>query len=679
MSFFFFPRRAALAALPMILAAASRPTLAAPTKSATSAKVAAKSKPVSAPKRAVGAARRTSSEYLLGPEDVLEISVSNHPDLNALVTVRPDGRITLPQAGEITARGQSARALAIQIQTVLARTLNNARVSVVVKQTRVTQARILGAVKNPGAFPIKEGARLMDLVGAAGGFSTKTTRISGRIIRANRVLNLNVPRAAAQPSGASNLALWPDDQVILDAQNFAKQITVTGSVKQPGPYDLEEGLSITALLAQAGGPLPNAALRKSSVLRGGRPILTDLSGAITGALKADSPLARFEFQPGDVVVVPENQLRFGVMGQVVKPAYYPLPEAAEEATVLKALAQAGGALPDGDLSEATITRIFNGQTKVMSLDLEAMFTGKAPDNVRLQNDDVLLVPKRDKQVNVSGQVLRPGTYPLQSDTTVLSLLAQAGSPTKGAGLSRAYVLRGGTQIPLPKLRAAVVDQKVDESISGFQFQRNDTLMIPDVAELVQVGGKVARPGGYALDDDLTVISLLTKAGNPVEGAALSRAYVQRGERQIPLDLRALTAGQMEPSIAQFRFEPYDILVVPENTLRVSVIGEVMKPGNYPFPENARDATILSVLSAAGGPTNGPNGANLSEAGVLRTVDGKAQIILVNLNDLLRRADISKNVQLQPEDVLFIPPKKRGFKLSDLLGPVAAVASVGRGF
>lgn len=645
-----------------------------------SAPVAKKSKPksVAAHFAPIKIARVASTEYRLGPEDVLDISVSNHPDLNAVVTVRPDGRITLPRAGEISARGKSARALAADIQRVLSRSLNNARVQVLVKQARVTQARITGAVKMSGAYPIKSGWRLTDLVGAAGGLSTKPTRISGRLIRANRVLPFNLSRAVAQPSGASNLALLPDDLVILDAQDFAKQITVTGSVAKPGAYDLEEGLSITALLAQAGGPSPNAALRKSSVLRGGQPILTDLSGAISGNLRPDSPLNHFEFKPGDVVVVPENQLRFGVMGQVGKPAYYPLPEAADEATVLKALAQAGGALPDGDLSEATITRIFNGQTKIISLNAEAMFLGKAPDNVRLQNDDVLLVPKRDKQVSVFGQVAKPGNYPLQGEMTLLSLLTQAGNPVKGAGLSRAYVLRNGVQIPF-NLRAAVVDQKVDPAIAEFRLQRNDTLVIPDISELVQVNGQVARPGSYSLDDDLTVMSLLTKAGNPAGNAALSQAYVQRAGQRIPFDLRPMIAGNIEPQAAMFRFEPGDVLVVPENRLRLTVMGEVLKPGTYAYPEDPRDASILNFLTQAGGPTGGTAGANLSEAGILRTSNGQAQIIRVNLNDLLRKADTSKNILLQPEDVLFIPPKKRGFKLTDLLGPVAAVASLGRGY
>lgn len=612
----------------------------------------------------------------MGPEDVLDITVSNHADLNASVTVRPDGRITLPRAGEITARGKTARALASEIEKVLERTLNNARVQVLVKQARLSQARITGAVKNSGPYPIKGDWRLMDLIGAAGGLSTKPTRITGRLIRANKVLPFDLSKAVAQPGGASNLALLPDDLVILDAQDFAKQITVTGSVARPGAYDLEEDLSITALLAQTGGPLPTAALRKSTVLRGGKPILTDLSGAILGDLKPDSPLSRFQFKPGDVVVVPENQLRFGVMGQVTRPAYFPLPEAAGDATILKALAQAGGALPDGDLSEATVTRISNGQTQVLPINVEAMFLGKAPDNFSLQSDDVLLVPKRDKQVNVSGQVVRPGSFPLQSDTTLLSLLAQAGNPVKNAGLSRAYILRGGVQLPLD-LRAAVVDQKVDETIANFRLQRNDTLVIPDVSDLVQVNGQVARPGAYGLDDDLTLMSLLAKSGNPTETAALTQAYVQRGDQRIPFDLRTLIAGNIEPAVAQFRFEPRDVLVVPENKLRVTVAGEVQKPGNYPFPENARDASILNVLSAAGGPLAGPNGGNLNEVRLIRMVGGQPQVTSINVNQVFKGGDFSKNIQLQPDDLIYIPAKKKSFNLASILGPAVALSSIAR--
>jgi len=631
-----------------------------------------KSAPPPAPSKAAG-----HGEYLLGPEDVLEVSVSNQPDLNTTVIVRPDGRITLPRAGELIARGKSARILGLEIQGRLARTLNHARVQVLVKQARPRLGRIIGAVKTAGSYPLPNGAHAMDLVALAGGLTTKITRVSGRVIRAKQVIPFDISRAESQPGSAANLALLPDDLIILDAKNYEKQITVTGSVTRPGAYDLEEGLTVVGLLAQAGGPTPSAALRGAQVLRAGKPVLTDFSALAKGDVPPDSPLVSFRFQPGDVLLIPENTARFGVMGEVVRPFYYPLPKNASEATVLKALSQAGGPAADGDLSQVTITRTQGGHTQVIPVDAQLLMRGKAPDTFVLQSDDVLLVPKKkNKVVSVTGQVVKQGAFPLTNDLSVLSLLAAAGNPAPGAGLSRAYVLREGKQLPLD-LRPALVDNQVDAALSDFKLQDGDVLVVPDMRDQVRVIGQVAKPSAYMLGDDLTIMSLLSQAGTPTDAGALSQAYVLRGRERIGFDLRSTMAGNIDASVLNFHFQPGDVLVVPENTARLAIMGAVSKSGSYPYPENPADASVLKLLTAAGGPSNAglDGGANLNKAGIIRQQNGKQTVIPVNIGDLLRNGTTSGDVKLQPNDVLYIPSKKRGFSVGDALGPLSFFTTI----
>ena len=108
------------------------------------------------------------ADYVLGVGDTLQISVTNHPDINGEVVVRPDGKITLPGAGEVTALGVTAPRLAREIEKRLARTLNNARVQVTVKAAAPRQASIAGAVKAPGLYTLKPGARVLDLIAGGG-------------------------------------------------------------------------------------------------------------------------------------------------------------------------------------------------------------------------------------------------------------------------------------------------------------------------------------------------------------------------------------------------------------------------------------------------------------------------------------------------------------------------------
>lgn len=615
-----------------------------------------------------------SGEYILGVDDVLEITVRNFADLNNTVTVRPDGKITMPRAGSVVASGKTTTQLAKEIQTRLSKTLNYAYVQIVVKQARAQQARIIGAVKSVGTYDVKRGMRLMDLVAQAGGLNTKPNRISGRLIRAGVVSDINVAGALKRPDGADNIALNPNDLVVLDAADYSKQITVMGEIAKPGAYDLDEDLTVMALLAQAGGPTEKAALRGASVLRAGVPVLTDLRGIQDSALPANSALARFKFEAGDVLSVPENNARFGVMGQVLRPSYFALPEDTKQATVLQALSQAGGELPNGDLAQASITRMVGDNSVVIPVDVAAMRAGRAPDNMTLQNGDVLLIPKtQERKVSVIGQVARPGAYDLAKDSTLLSLLAEAGNPLKGAGLSRSYVLRKGTQIPID-LRDSVLSNRPSATVINFRLLPDDVLVIRDVSDQIQVIGQVAKPGAYDLSDGLTVMSLLSKSGNPTDAAALSGAYVLRENQKIPFDLRSTLAGNLDDKTISFRFEPGDVLVVPQNEQKVGVLGEVVKPGYYPFPENAEDATILKILATAGGPNLGATGANLGAAGIIRTVAGQPTVIPIKLDDMLRKGQDS-NVQLQPGDVLYLPTRKKGFGIADLLIPF----SILRGF
>ena len=640
--------------------------LAAPKKKARPAHAAKPTLPAASTQRP---APRSSGEYLLGPDDVIKIQVSNHPDLDTSVKVRPDGKITMPRAGEIMARGQSVPALARTIERLLARSLNNARVQVLLIEPRARLARIIGAVKTTGTYPIQPGAHVLDLIAQAGGLTAKPTRVVGRVVRAGNVIPFDLGRAVAEPSSNSNVALRLDDVVELDTLDYTKQITVMGAVKNPGAYDLDENLTVMSLLARAGGPLEAAALRRAQVLRRGQPVLTDLSPTAVEKAKPLSPLNQFVFEPGDVLNVPENTQRFGVQGQVARPAYYLLPEDPSDATVLKALSQAGGPLPDGDLEHVTITRAEGAKTESIAVNAAQMLAGRAPDKVTLQPDDILYVPKRiTRIVNVIGPVAKPGAYPLGSDSTLLSIIAEAGNPIGGAGLSRAYVLRDGVQMPI-NLHPALVDRQVTPDIADFKLQDGDKIVIPDTRGQIQVIGQVARPGAYDLDDDLTVMSLLSKTGGPLESASTRHAYVVRGGQHIDFDLSSTVAGVPDPAVAAFRFIPGDQLVIPQNQLRIAVLGQVNRPNYYPYPENRENASVLNVLSAAGGPTQG---ASLSKAGIVRMVNGASTVIPINIDQLFKKGGNTQNVLLQPNDILYVPLKGQGIRPLDLLGPLAVL-------
>lgn len=648
--------------------------------------VSAAPRQVKAPARATPA--RGPAEYRINPEDVIEIRVGNHADLSRVVTVRPDGKISFPRAGEVQAAGRAPAQLAREIQSALDRTLNNVRVEVEVKEAKARQVRVIGAVKSPAgaAYKMSPGWRVLDAIAAAGGLSADAARVEGRIVRPSGVRTFSVAAAVAQPGSAANIALQPDDLIVLDESRVPNQVSVTGQVGKAGAYDLAEGLTLSSLLAQAGGVAPSAALRQAYVVRRGVPIPLDLSGLNTpGGLNPAA--AAFRFQIGDQLVLPQNLAKFEVAGLVVQPNFFPLPEREGEATLLKVLAQSGGLSPDADGRAATITRRKDGQVTTIPVDLEALVRGEAPDTISLQADDRLFVPRKTAQVRAIGQVGKPGAFPLTENMTLMDLVSEAGVTPAGTGLSRAQVIREGKPIPVD-LYSVLVEGKSSDVVSGFKMQRGDVLIVPNITAQVNVIGAVARQGAYELDDRLSLPALIARAGNALPSADLSKSHVLREGQQIQLDLQSfLIGGQTNAALAAFRFQAGDTLVVPEKASpgRFFVFGQVTRPGTYPYPERASEATVFKALAQAGGPNStGDGGADLSKAHIIRTVNGQQIAIPVNLQNMLQsnggkggQGVATASMVLLPEDALFIPTRKKGFSLGSALQLLSPLAILGR--
>jgi protein involved in polysaccharide export with SLBB domain len=168
--------------------------------------------------------------------------------------------------------------------------------------------------------------------------------------------------------------------------------------------------------------------------------------------------------------------------------------------------------------------------------------------------------------------------------------------------------------------------------------------------------------------------LLRQAGGITPAAALTRVSVRRGTTDIPLDLRAiLVSGKIDEPVLKFRFEDGDVLSVPGVETKYQVLGQVVRPSSYVYPEKA-NITVLDALQAAGGPT--PT-ANLKKATIHRTVDGKSTDIKVDFDSLNKKGVATANLKIQPDDILVIPQRpKRGVTLTDALAPLTILELLG---
>jgi len=120
-----------------------------------------------------------ASDYRLGPEDVIDVFVWKEPDLSMTVVIRPDGKISLPLANEMDASGRTAVELQQEITERLRKYVSEPVVNVMVKQVNSMKISVLGEVRKPDVYRIKNRVTVLDAIAMAGGFTdlAKPTRV----------------------------------------------------------------------------------------------------------------------------------------------------------------------------------------------------------------------------------------------------------------------------------------------------------------------------------------------------------------------------------------------------------------------------------------------------------------------------------------------------------------------
>jgi polysaccharide export outer membrane protein len=110
-----------------------------------------------------------TAPYRIGVDDVLTISVWHEPDLSRTVPVRPDGQISLPLVGDMTAAGKTAVELQGELRVSLAKFVKDPEVNVIVSDIRSQRINVIGEVTKPGTFPLTQSMGVLDAVAQAGG------------------------------------------------------------------------------------------------------------------------------------------------------------------------------------------------------------------------------------------------------------------------------------------------------------------------------------------------------------------------------------------------------------------------------------------------------------------------------------------------------------------------------
>ena len=254
----------------------------------------------------------TPRDYIIGAEDLIEVSVYELPDMNKTVRVSGEGLISLPFVGEIKAEGLTQQELEKTIKGLLSeRYITNPQVTVFIKEYKSKRASVIGAVENPGSYPLIGKRTILEIISEAGGITERAGKklylIRGTSSESSaESIPIDLEELIEKGNPELNLPVQPGDVISIPPEKFI-YIYVFGAVNSPGQLEVKESESITVLQAitKAGGLTDRAAKTRVKIIRQDesgkkRIIKVNLKDIIKGK-KKDIIL-----QKDDIVIVPET-------------------------------------------------------------------------------------------------------------------------------------------------------------------------------------------------------------------------------------------------------------------------------------------------------------------------------------------------------------------------------------
>ncbi len=254
---------------------------------------------------------------------------------------------------------------------------------------------------------------------------------------------------------------------------------------------------------------------------------------------------------------------------------------------------------------------------------------------------------RSMRVFVLGDVNHPGSYVVSGLSTISNALFVAGGVSKRGSLRHVQLKREGRVAGELDLYDFLLrgDSRADQ-----RLQAGDVIFVPPIGKVVAVAGDVVRPAIYELSSEQTVADVMSLAAGPLPTADLMHGQIDRitprGDRLL-LDLDIARDG------ATTTIHNGDLLILyPGPGVRKAVValrGHVKRPGDYGCVEGMTIADLLR------GTDDLLPGAHIATALVARTdPESRALSTLrVSLQDLLVRKEMSANLALQPEDVVYV--------------------------
>jgi len=483
----------------------------------------------------------TPVNYILGPDDQLNINVYGNSIVNWKLDVSPEGNINIPGVGVVNVSGKTIEQATSVIKGKLA--ANNyavghgTTVQVTLGNIRSIKVIMVGQLVKPGTYTLPSLATVFNALYAAGGPNNNGSFRQIEIIRNNSVIRrLDIYDFLVKGDQKNNIAL--QDQDIVRVPTYRNRVELAGQVKSPAQFEVIPGETLKDVIAFAGGFTDSAYTARIKVSQ-----ISDQQRHLTDVVESDYsnyvPLRGDKFMVESILDRFEN--RVTIRGAVFRPGQYELQKGMTLAQLIK---NAAGLKEDAFTERGTLTRLQpDNTTEIISFNVKDV--ANQTTTILLQREDVVNIASifdlRDAyQVTINGEVRKAGTFAYADSMKVQDLILKAGGFTGGASTKRIEVARRIYNAD-PESKSSIianvftvnVDKNLKPGDADFVLKPFDIVSVYSLPgyekqRTIKIEGEVLYPGIYTIQKkDEKISDIIARAGGPTALADVSGATLKR--------------------------------------------------------------------------------------------------------------------------------------------------------
>lgn len=489
------------------------------------------------------------ASYVLGPGDMLNLTIWGSFSGNHELTIDRNGEIAIPKIGVVSVAGLAFDQARESIHKAISRYYKNFELNVSLGKIKTIQIFVVGEVENPGSIPVSSLSTTINALSAAGGPTRNGSLRTIRVMRNGKLESvIDLYDMFLSGDRSKDVKLQNGDTIFVPV--IGPVVAVAGEIRRPAIYELKDKASLADVIKMAGGVTANGYIGRVQVERIANNSSRVALDFFSKDGQLDSSFSGVDIQDRDMVkVFPVQEAVRNVVvlrGNVVRPGEY---QFRKGMSVKDVIGSYNDILPESYLESVEIARLAEPDyhKEILTFNLRMVLNGSSEANIELKEQDTIRVFSRwemeDKPtVAINGYVTNPGFYDYYPGMTIRDLIAASGSPKRNAILDIAELTRvtiegdKATSIRLPVDLSKALN---NDSKSNILLQPDDVLIVRGISEWIEatdkfvtIQGEVKFPGIYSLTRGEKISSVIQRAGGFTDKAYLKGAkFTRRSVRE----------------------------------------------------------------------------------------------------------------------------------------------------